>query len=104
MEDGELWRKKRKIGLNGRDQGGVGGYCFRQLPRTSGDIRGMGGSKLEDGRWEIMRKTEKNWNKWKKPGMGGGILLPSDSVSFRGRPWISAACVDGRRKMEAGKL
>ena len=45
---GNYEEKQNEIGLNGRNQGGVGKYCFRQLPRKSVDIRGMRGRKMED--------------------------------------------------------
>ena len=61
----EIMRKTEKSGLNGRHQGGVSeilhpsaSASFRQLPRTSVDIRGMCARKLEDGRWGIMKKNK----------------------------------------------
>ena len=86
MEDGKLCGKTDKNGINGRNQGGVGdidSVSLSQLPRTPGDVRGMCGRKMEDGSWEIMRKTQKNLPKWKKIGRGGRNI---SSASFRGRP------------------
>ena len=81
MEDGELRGQTEKIGLNGRNQGGVGSIAavgFLQLPRKSVDVRGMFGRKPEAA--ELRGETEKNQPKWKNPGLGGGDIA---SVSFR---------------------
>ena len=87
---------------------GWGGYFFRLLPSASADVRGHPRHVwAEDGRWKLGNYEEKQrkigLNGRNQGGMGE-ILLPSASVSFRGRPWTSAACVDGRWKMEAVKL
>ena len=77
---------------------------FRKLPRTSAGVRYMCGGMAEGGASEIMRKTEEYDPKWQNPGVVGEILIPSVSVSYCGRPWTSATCVDGRRKMRGVEL
>ena len=56
----------------------------------------------EEGRWQLGNYEGKR----RKIGLNGRnkggvakILHPSASVSFRGRQWKSAACMDGRWKM-----
>ena len=98
--------KQRKIGLNGRNQGGVGeiwhpsaSVSFRRLPRTS--------AACVDGRWKLGNYEDKQ----RKIGINGSnqgemreISLLSASAGFCGRPWTSAACVGGRWKMRSVKL
>ena len=82
----------------------MGKYCFRQLPSASVSVRGNPRHAwADDGRWRMgnNEETEENWPKWQKLGQGWGNIA---SVSCRGRPWTSAACVDGRRMMEDGNL
>ena len=97
--------KQRKIGLNDKNQGGVGEIL---LPSASGSLRGRPwtSAAFMDGRWKmeagkLRGKRQKNRPKWKKLGRVGQNIA---SVSIRGRPWTSATCVDGRRKMEDVKL
>ena len=97
-------KKFHKCKTLGRGGQNIAPVSFRQRPRTSVYIRGMCGRKMKDGICKIMTKTEKNRHKWQKLGRVAEILLPPASVSCRGRPWTSAACVDGRWKMEAVKL
>ena len=82
---------------------GLAKYCFRQLPSASADVRGHPGHVwTEDGRWEMGNNEEKQRKiglNGRNQGGVGKILLPSDSVSFRGRPRTSATCVDGRWKL-----
>ena len=66
-EDGrwKIMRKNRENGPKrqkpGRCWRNIASVSFRQLPRTSVDIRDMCGRKTEDGRWEIMRKNREKW-------------------------------------------
>ena len=62
-------------------------YCFRQLPRTSVDIRGMCVRKMEDEIRYIMRNSAENFPKSPKLGQGGQNIA---SVSFRQLPRASA--------------
>ena len=63
-------------------------------------VRDMCRRKTEDG--ELRGKLRKIGINGRYQGAMGGILLPSSSVSFRGRSRTPATCVDGRRKTEAG--
>ena len=95
------WPKCQKPGRVGGILHPSDSTSFRQLPRTSVDVRAMCGRKAEDGRCEITAKNREKWLKWQKPRRGGVDIA---SVSFRGRLWTSAAFLDRRWKMEACEL
>ena len=90
----KIWPKwQKKKGRGGRN---IASESFRQLPRTSVDIRAMRGRKTEAGRCEIMRENREIGLAGRNQGGAVEILLPSASVSFRSRPrhvWPE----DGRR-------
>ena len=88
--------KQRKIGLNGRNQGGMGDIdsaSFRGLPWTS--------AACVDGRWKMGNyegEQRKNGINGRNQGGEGGIFLPSTSVRFRGHP-RHVRTADGRWKL-----
>ena len=62
---GNYEAEQREIGLNVRNQGGVGRILFQP---ASVSFRDMSGRKTEDGRWEITQKIRQNGIKCRSQG------------------------------------
>ena len=93
-----------KIGLNGRNQGGVGeillpsaSFSLRGRPRTSAPCVD-GRRKMESGSYYEGAQRKFGLN-GRNQGMMGEILHPSAPASLRGRPCTYAPCVEGRWEM-----